>query len=399
MAMSPRNSESSVNSHAASPSPATMSSISVISEGPQTPSLPSSPTPQSPAAAKARPASDHRASALRASVFDAFAELGAFDENSQIAEWIFNPNVDDNSFASSSTGPRKVNVHFLEKSGSRFRERLNSDGSANLLNGFANKAMPSSSPTSPLPTRRPTMRFFNGLRARSASRNRRDKKKLQETIVEEPRVSVPASPSKKRPFLQFRSKSSRTVPTSISYPISSSLDLPRPPRLSELRSESSPVAVTLAHTSSPSIATNTSWEHIQGSASLDLLRSTDVSPMNTFLHGKQSPKPGIPFPTERDQPGHGGGSLFLKKISTAVARPFSAGSATNPDPHSSFVGSGPGLNPTGYPIRRTRSRPPEVTETLKVTPLRTKFPSSFSSPSSPVDVSPTTRALATMEVL
>ncbi|KAJ3731651.1 hypothetical protein DFJ43DRAFT_1224626 [Lentinula guzmanii] len=369
MATSPRNSESSAHSSVASPT--TMSSISV-SENLQTPPFPSSPTPS---AAKARPDIDHRASTLRASVFDVFAELGAFDENSQIAEWIFNPNVDDAAFASSSAGPRKVNVHFLEKSGSRFRERLNSDGSANLLNGYTSRVKPfASSPspsTSPMPTRRPPMRFFNGLRARSASRNRRDKRRSpEETIVEEPITTV--SPSKKRPFLQY---------------------LPRPGYLGEMRSASSPVTVVLGHTSSPSIATNASWEHIQGSASLDLLRSTDISPVNTFLHGKHSPAPGIPFPSQRES---GGGSLFLKKISTAVARPFSAASTNHPDTDTSV------MKRASYqinPIRRTRSRPPEATETLKVTPLRTKFPSSFSSPSSPTDVSPTTRALATMDVL
>ncbi|KAJ3793897.1 hypothetical protein GGU11DRAFT_798154 [Lentinula aff. detonsa] len=390
MATSPRNSESSAHSSVASPT--TMSSISV-SENLQTPPFPSSPTPS---AAKARPDIDHRASTLRASVFDVFAELGAFDENSQIAEWIFNPNVDDAAFASSSTGPRKVNVHFLEKSGSRFRERLNSDGSANLLNGYTSRVKPfASSPspsTSPMPTRRPPMRFFNGLRARSASRNRRDKRRSpEETIVEEPITTV--SPSKKRPFLQFRSKSSRTIPTSSSQTTTSSLDLPRPGYLGGMRSASSPVTVVLGHTSSPSIATNASWEHIQGSASLDLLRSTDISPVNTFLHGKHSPAPGIPFPSQRES---GGGSLFLKKISTAVARPFSAASTNHPDTDASV------MKRASYqinPIRRTRSRPPEATETLKVTPLRTKFPSSFSSPSSPTDVSPTTRALATMDVL
>ncbi|KAJ3805868.1 hypothetical protein F5876DRAFT_69433 [Lentinula aff. lateritia] len=370
-------SESSVQS--AATSPATVSSIS-ISEGPQTPPFPPSPIPIS--AAAARRTSGHRASVLRASVFDAFAELGAFDENSQIAEWIFNPDVDDASFSNSSTGPRKHNVHFLEKSGSRFRERLNSDASGNLLNGFTSPAkppaLPSSYSTSPTPTRRPTRRFFNGLRTRSASRHRTDKRRTSdETIVEETPATV--SPSKKRPFLQFRSKSSRTIPTSSSHPPSSSLDLHRPSFL-----------VELGHASSPSIATNASWEHIQGSASLDLLRSTDNSPVNTFLHGKHHPAPGIPFPSQGETRG---GSLFLK-LSNAVARPFSAGSIhTDLDARSSAAGS------TTNSIRRTQSRPPEATGALKVTPLRMNFPSSFSSPSSPIGANPTTRALAAMEVL
>ncbi|KAJ3892398.1 hypothetical protein GG344DRAFT_64643 [Lentinula edodes] len=388
MPTSPRSSESSVQS--AATSPATVSSISV-SEGPQTPPFPPSPIPISTAAT--RRASGHRASVLRASVFDAFAELGAFDENSQIAEWIFNPDVDDASFSDSSTGPRKHNVHFLEKSGSRFRERLNSNASGNLLNGFSSSAkppaLPSSYSTSPIPTRRPTRRFFNGLRTRSASRHKMDKRRTSdETIVEETPVAV--SPSKKRPFLQFRSKSSRTIPTSSSHPPSASLDLPRPSFLGEIRSISSPVTVELGHASSPSIATNASWEHIQGSASLDLLRSTDNPPVNTFLHGKHSPAPGIPFPSQRESRG---GSLFLK-LSNAVARPFSAGSIhADLDARSSAAGS------TTNSIRRTQSRPPEATEALKVTPLRTNFPSSFSSPSSPIGANPTTRALAAMEVL
>ncbi|KAJ4475582.1 hypothetical protein J3R30DRAFT_3500789 [Lentinula aciculospora] len=392
MPMSARSSESSA--HSADTSPPTISSISVL-RSPQSPPFPPSPIPAS-AAAKARHTSDHRASILRASVFDAFAELGAFDENSQIAEWIFNPDVDASSFASSSTGPRKINVHFIEKSGSRFRERLNSDASGNLLNGFTRTPNSPPSSPSPIPTRRPTMRFFDGLRARSASRNRRDKRRTsEETIVEETITAV--SPSKKRPFLQFRSKSSRTIPISSPFLPSSSLELARPGLLSGARSESSPVTITLGHTSSPSIVTNASWEHIQGSASLDLLRSTEISPVNTFLHGKHPPTPGIPFPSQRE---HSGGSLFLKKISTAVARPFSAGSI-HPDTESSFNRSSAAGYTTNVinPIRRTRSRPPEATEGLEVTPLRTKFPLSFSSPSSPIVVDPTTRALSTMDVL
>ncbi|KAJ4482816.1 hypothetical protein C8J55DRAFT_605245 [Lentinula edodes] len=210
-----------------------------------------------------------------------------------------------------------------------------------LCNGFTSPAkppaLPSSYSASPIPTRRPTRRFFNGLRTRSASRHKTDKRRT--------------------------SKSSRTIPTSSSHPPSSSLD-----------------------SSSPS----TSWEHIQGSASLELLHSIDNPPANTFLHGKHSPAPGIPFPSQRETRG---GSIFLK-VSNAVARLFSAGSIhTDLDARSSAAGS------TTNSMRRTQSRPPEATEALKVTPLRTKFPSSFSLPSSLIGANPTTRALAAMEVL
>ncbi|KAJ3877023.1 hypothetical protein F5051DRAFT_440932 [Lentinula edodes] len=195
--------------------------------------------------------------------------------------------------------------------------------------------VPSSYSTSPIPTRRPTGRFFNGLSTRSASGHKTDKRRT--------------------------SKSSQTIPTFFSHPPSSSLDPPRPSFLGEIRSILSPVTVEVGHASSPSIPTNASWEHIQGSASPDLLRSTDNSPVNTFLHGKHSPAPGIPFSSQRKTRR---GSLFLK-LSTAVARPFSTGSIhTDLDARSSAAGS------TTNSLRRTQSRPPEAIEVLKVTPFR-----------------------------
>ncbi|KAF8823748.1 hypothetical protein HHX47_DHR9000579 [Lentinula edodes] len=97
-----------------------------------------------------------------------------------------------------------------------------------------------------------------------------------------------------------------------------------------------------------------------GNTSKALLRSTDNSPVNTFLHGKHSPAPGIPFSSQRETRG---ASLFLK-LSNAVGRPFSAGSIhTDLDARSSAAGSTTNSS-------RTQSRPPEATEALKVTPFR-----------------------------
>ncbi|KIK59191.1 hypothetical protein GYMLUDRAFT_686108 [Collybiopsis luxurians FD-317 M1] len=422
---------------------------------------------------------DRRTSSLRASVFDAFAELGAFEENSQIAAWIFNPDsvVDDGSSL-----PRKgVTVRFVEKSGSRFRERLNSDGSMNLLNGRGGSSLrggPAAAlPSSPVPTRRPTRRFFNGLRARSASRNREDKRRKPSEevvdVVDVPALPLPSSPqsqSKKRPFLAFRSKSARTVPTTTSY-ISSPLhppaflDAPRPsfwsdtnystmragssgpaspvsPGLSEPESGvSSPgPANGLGHTSTPSVATNASWVHIHGSASLDLLRSPESSESlgNPFLHGNpavsgsaaSSPSPktkgkmkggGVPFPTDKEKDkekensgvgssGSGtGSSQLLRKISTVVARSFSTVDPSSQSPASR-------LDPNS--IRRTQSRPPETTEARMMAGSvrdsrrrsRPSLAASFETPrygsSSVLTVMtgsggehPTSRALSTMELL
>ncbi|KAE9396001.1 hypothetical protein BT96DRAFT_997167 [Gymnopus androsaceus JB14] len=331
----------SFDSSSAHSSPSTISSLSV-SEVLRTPPFPLSPTSE----ASLRHVDDRRTSSLRASVFDAFAELGAFDENSEIAEWIFNPDVDDSSREDSSIAPKKGNVHFLEKSGSRFRERLNSDASMNLLKAYTGVTKVAASPSSsasPVPTSRPTRRFFNGLRARSVSRNREDRPDIFTSVSPRPPLMFPGLPS----ILGLNHHLIRPIPGTIPL---------------------------------PAFGTNASWVNIQPSPSLDLLRpnTIDVPPVNPFLQGKTSPRPGIPFPREKEKER----SVF-SKISTVVARPFSPSSETGSIPRSTLP-----------PMRRTQSRPPEATE-ARMTPLRTNFAMSFSTPQS----NPTSRALTTMELL
>ncbi|KAF9058852.1 hypothetical protein BDP27DRAFT_1342654 [Rhodocollybia butyracea] len=251
--------------------------------------------------------SDNRTSLLRASVFDAFAELGTFDENSQIAEWIFNPDVDVSSSLDSDTDtPRKGT------------ERLGSDASHGHKGGSAGA------------TRRSTKRFFGGLRSRSASRRREKQEKQDE--------------GKKKPFLPFtRTKPERAQ--SPQAPVSSSLEIPRSP-------------YALGHSANASVGTTSSWVNIQPSASLDLLRSPETS-SNPFLGV------GVPFPRER---AISGGSPLFQKISSIVGRPPTE---DYPAPEAALL-----------PVRRTQSRPPEVTEAIQVrlAPNDTKIAISFSTP-------------------
>ncbi|KAK0229075.1 hypothetical protein EDD85DRAFT_134924 [Armillaria nabsnona] len=72
--------------------------------------------------------SSHESTVLRASVFDVFVQLGALEQNSPVAEWMFSDPE------GSESGARRSGVHFAESNtGSRFRERFDCDYSVTDL--------------------------------------------------------------------------------------------------------------------------------------------------------------------------------------------------------------------------------------------------------------------------
>lgn len=70
-----------------------------------------------------------RNSVARESVFDVFFELGGTQENSRIAHWMFGEGADVNEEEEEEL---KI-VSFREESGSRFRERMDSQGPASIF--------------------------------------------------------------------------------------------------------------------------------------------------------------------------------------------------------------------------------------------------------------------------
>ncbi|KAG7453110.1 uncharacterized protein BT62DRAFT_999142 [Guyanagaster necrorhizus] len=154
---------------------------------------------------------------LRASVFDVFVQLGALEQNSPVAEWMFS----DPESAESST-----RVHFAESNtGSRFRERFDSDCSFKDLDdsGARKELLPRSSSRA--------SRFL--ARMRSTSRTKSVTKRAQ--VPEATSLSL-EPPKRKRTILRFKSRSH----TNLRAKAEQDAAVPPVPQLARAKSVSSP---------------------------------------------------------------------------------------------------------------------------------------------------------------
>ncbi|KAK7037588.1 hypothetical protein VNI00_011080 [Paramarasmius palmivorus] len=311
-----------------------------------------------------------RRSMLRASVFDVFLQLGGLEENSQIADWMFNDDSDHIVNSSSSSYRDKGQVdwgtstpyRFREKTGSRFRERLGSDAPDFVLHAsiWDDDNTESSSPSSNKLKFMDRVRTPNSPALSHGSGSMAGRRSTLKFAAESP---TPRDTNRKSFFL-FRSRSTRhprmsTVPGKTLEAVVDSEDDSFPsssfpaknPRLSLFRTKTHPppmVMETPDFVESPvSPASITSeWERVDPLSTIDFQTLTNTD--NPFLHGNGQQRPShsqedagnhlkIPFPSGVDlsspkssrsssesddhhQDGHH--STLMQRLSVVVTRPF-----------------------------------------------------------------------------
>ncbi|KAK0227763.1 hypothetical protein IW262DRAFT_1454942 [Armillaria fumosa] len=175
--------------------------------------------------------SSHESTVLRASVFDVFVQLGALEQNSPVAEWMFNDPDDD-----SGSSARRSGVHFAESNtGSRFRERFDFDYSVgDWDDGDARKERLARSSSR-------ASRFIARMRSRSRAKST---KRTQTPEIDLTPLPL-APPKRKRTVLRsnLRTKSEQdvAVPPVPQFTRANSINSPppiqKPPRQSFFRSK------------------------------------------------------------------------------------------------------------------------------------------------------------------
>ncbi|ESK85257.1 hypothetical protein Moror_11364 [Moniliophthora roreri MCA 2997] len=298
-----------------------------------------------------------RRSILRASVFDAFLQLGGLDENSQIADWMFSEQQPD-SMGSGSNSNHKDQIdwgpsspyRFREKSGSRFRERLDSDAPDFMLHASIwdddenPKNSLSQAPIKPKQSDR----------VQSATQNSRSMAGRRSALKFAANIPEPRNPTRKTFFL-FRSRTARhpraskvpekTLGVEDSEDDSSPSSSPptKNRRLSLFRTKTHPPPTIVAapdFVDSPlSPASITSdWERVDPLSTIDFQTLTNTD--NPFLHGNGHQRPShskedagnpqVPFPgvdspsrasSESDNQ-YSHSSTLMQRLSVVVTRPF-----------------------------------------------------------------------------
>ncbi|KAG7086402.1 hypothetical protein E1B28_002357 [Marasmius oreades] len=296
-----------------------------------------------------------RASAARASVFDAYLKLGMFEENSPLATWVFNDGRSATSnttccdFPSTDTvGSSPQACRFREKSGSRFRERLDSDSPIFVLNNWKEDDDDSGSSRSSKNSK-PSGRPLQNRSTASQRQNTISFASNSTTAV----VPQQQSNAARRPFSIFRTRRPRISSVSDlsvageEVPVTSRKKITKRPPFSRVQTHPPPMPSTVAYRHEidedqplsplrrPSVTSSSDWEKIDPLSSFDFntLASTD----NPFLHGPQSSTPKsrrydgpltesitsssqvqIPFPsTPPPSP-----STLMQRLSAVVTRPF-----------------------------------------------------------------------------
>jgi hypothetical protein len=348
-------------------------------------------------------------SIVRASVYDAFFELGGLQQDSQLADWVFNKPSSDVSPPSFTP---KAAVHFADNViGSKFTESFedpNSDDEA-AVHAIATQ----------VPYRRPTrtptraVRLMQRVRSKSKPRRRADSLTghqpivstsvssadedvpMRRSIFERRRAphsavsdtlvssSLPTSP-KKKPFFFMRSRSTAdvhdrndgqdvlvysdsertsadtvTTPTHTSSQPSSSHGRPLTP------GEHTKFPIVTPATPS---ALDDDWERLSRTSSPTALQTS--SKRNPFLSGDLGPPPASA--DEKSKVGHGGSPRRISFFS-------SKGHDRLPVP---------GSPPATIPLRRTRSKP----EAFSRFHIPSIFPRAASMPVEPASPSALERA-------
>ncbi|KAK0455176.1 uncharacterized protein EV420DRAFT_1644824 [Desarmillaria tabescens] len=234
---------------------------------------------------------------LRASVFDVFVQLGALEQNSPVAEWMFSdPDSEGN-------GARTGGVRFAESNtGSRFRERFDCDCSFGDLddgNSHKERLARSSSRAS---------RFLARMRSRSRPKSATAKRTQIPEVNLTPLSLEP--PKRKRTMLRFKSRSHTNLRAKAEQDatpppvpqltraksVSSPPQTQKPPRQSFFRSKTQPYGPP---DETASVSEN--WEEISplstpSPSEDDTQASTSVE--NPFLYGL--PGNTVVFPTSDD---------------------------------------------------------------------------------------------------
>ncbi|KAL0575382.1 hypothetical protein V5O48_006595 [Marasmius crinis-equi] len=308
--------------------------------------------------------SSHRRTIARASVFDAFFQLGGFEENSPLADWVFNEERSANLSGDSLPHSGESSpLGFREQSGSRFRERLGSDSPVFILNNWKDddtkqdNRPKKNKPRSKVPP--PSKAGFTTNKRQSA--------------VQFSNTSAAASHDRtaapRRPFSLFRTRTSRSSKFEENDdPVNVSPKSKKKPQYT--RSQTHPPLPLNSHhyvdsdslsPSRPSMGTLHDWEKVDPLSTLDFqtLASTD----NPFLHGDPHPTVGrsstadtapIPFPTSRTSTSTPP-PTFMQRLSFVVTRPFrlSQGSRDHDSPTRHKQAN-------RFSLRRTKSSMPDT---------------------------------------
>ncbi|KAK0492088.1 hypothetical protein EDD18DRAFT_1184691 [Armillaria luteobubalina] len=292
--------------------------------------------------------STHESTVLRASVFDVFVQLGALEQNSPVAEWMFS----DPDDASSTTRRSGVGVHFAESNtGSRFRERFDFDYSVeDWDDGDARKERLARSSSR-------ASRFIARMRSRSRAKSVNSKRTQTQTHT--PEIDLPLEPPKrKRTVLRsnLRAQSSQDVSIPPVPPLTRSNTVnspPKPPRQSFFRSKTQPQPYGHGPPDEVTSVSDT-WE--------------EISPLSTPTSSEDNTRPSISveklsvpentvvFPTSDDN--H---APLFRSISEAVhsARRLHI-----------------------FPARRTQSKPEPLLSRISAVSFDTPRTSAFNPPSS-----------------
>ncbi|KAF9265905.1 hypothetical protein L218DRAFT_956874 [Marasmius fiardii PR-910] len=313
----------------------------------------------------------HRRSVARASVFDAYLQLGMFEENSQLASWVY-----DDGSASASTSyddfTTDVDVgsppvsQFREKSGSRFRERLDSDSPIFVLNNWQEEDS-SSSRSSKKKSKPPGWQ---------SNRSNADQRPNSIRFASNTRQQQQSNAAR-RPFSIFRSRSPRTPSFNTSQEAIRELpELQEPSKKGSKRPtahryQTHPAPKSAGrhddvHTSPlspldrPSISSG-EWEKIDPLTTLDF--NTLSLTENPFLHGPQTPNAKnkappttpemqVPFPSTSAP--RSLSPTLMQRLSAVVTRPFHH-SSSNRSQHSSDTPSSYNRASMFHSLRRTQS--------------------------------------------
>ncbi|KAJ8093467.1 hypothetical protein PM082_020324 [Marasmius tenuissimus] len=310
----------------------------------------------------------HHRTTVRASVFDAFYQLGGFEENSQLAEWMFNEGGSIPSEISSSNGP---SIRFREQSGSRFRERLGSDSPMFILNNWRDDE---------------TIKGNRAKKDRSRSKAPPPSKAGSTANKKQNanRISIaPSSHQTRRPFSLFRNRNTPSEKLSGVFedtkdPVEVSSTPPKSKRKPPmLRSKTDPTSIPMPLDSPPYIDSNTTspagrpslgdWEKLDPLSTVDF--QTLASTENPFLHGSQRPgeihtRPHtadgtpVPFPTSSQEwaESSSGSPTFMQRLSLIVTKPF-RNSHIDPDLDSPSRAR----SAARFSLRRTKSNTQDTT--------------------------------------
>ncbi|KAK0473987.1 hypothetical protein IW261DRAFT_665237 [Armillaria novae-zelandiae] len=288
--------------------------------------------------------SSHESTVLRASVFDVFVQLGALEQNSPVAEWMFSDPDDSGSSA------RRGGVHFAESNtGSRFRERFDFDYSVgDWDDGDARKERFARSSSR-------ASRFLARMRSRSRAKPTAKRTQAPEIDLAPPLPLEP--PKRKRTVLRsnLRAKSEQDVSIppvprlARANTVNSPPPIQKPPRQSFFRSKTQPYGPPDEVTS-----VSENWEEISPLSTPT--SSEDNTRPSMSVEKLPEPENTVVFPTADDNQ-----APLFRSISEAVhsARRLHI-----------------------FPARRTQSKPEPLPSRISAVSFDTPRTSAFNPPSS-----------------